>query len=211
MSKARITFLPDRRGEGSVKLIETHWGYILREADGAVGGVALAEAALRFLGLILVVSAYAQWLLPAALFPAGDVSGRIGLSAVLAVGGAAVYLVANRGFRPETQVDTAKREFRFARRNGQGIARIQRRLPFDAVESAFVRRRDGGAGELCLRLAGVEAQVHVATGAERDLEVLHLRLCRDLKSPAERVEARMKLVAVTPRKLAVRAPLRKTA
>ena len=211
MAEARITFHPERRGEDTLKLTETHWGYIVREADVVLGGPVMAEAALRFFGLILVVSAYAQWLVPAGLFPADTLSGRVGLSAGLAAAGAIVYFVANRGFRHEMQVDTAKREFRFARRNGRGLSRIVRRLPFESVESVFVRRRDGGPGEFFLRLKGVGEPVHVANGAERDLGILHTRLCRDLKSPAERVEARMKLAAVSPRKLAVRVPVRKTA
>ncbi|MDJ1007545.1 MAG: hypothetical protein QNJ13_06925 [Paracoccaceae bacterium] len=209
MAEARITFHPERRGTGTLRLTETHWGYIVREASGAIGGAALAEAALRFFGLVLVLAAYGQWLLPAGLFPSDAVAAKVALSAALAWIGAGLYFFANRGFAHEIQVDTAKREFRFARRNGRGLTRVVRRLPFGVVESVFVRRGEAGWAQFFLRVQGVAAPLHLANGAERDLNLLHSRLCRDLKSPAERVEARLK--DAEPRKVAVRARLRRSA
>lgn len=208
MASARITFHPERRGSGTIKLTETHWGYILREAAGPLGGAAVAELALRGFGLLLVMSAYGQWLLPSGLFTP-DTGDRILLSAVLASAGGAIYFLANRGLQPEIHVDTAEREFRFAHRNGRGAVRIGRRLPFETVESVFVRRHEGAPAEIRLRIRGIEDAVHLVSGAANDLNLMHARLCKDLKSPHERVEARLRVRP--PRKLAVRAPVRKTA
>ncbi|MEM9708456.1 MAG: hypothetical protein AAF871_06640 [Pseudomonadota bacterium] len=190
MSEPRITLYPARRDASSVPVTETHWGYILREAERPWGGVALAEASCRFLGLVLVIAAYAQWLIPASLFPSDPLSTKISLSIILSVGGAGVYYLANRGLRREVQVDTAERQVRFARRSVRGRPNVIRVVPFEAISGVFVNRREGGA-ELCLRLEGFDTSVRLASGVERDLNLLHARLCRDFKTAEQRMEARL--------------------
>lgn len=209
MAEPRITFHPERRAGATLRLTETHWGYIVSEADGALGGPALTEAGLRFLGLVLVLASYIQWLLPDGLYRVDPLGAKIGMSALFALAGAALYFVANVGFERAIEVDTQERVVRFVRRNGRGRARVLQSVPFDAIGSVFVRRHEGAMAELRLGIAGLDESLHVMRGADRDLHLLHARLCRDLKSPAERLEARLRLIPS--RRVAVRAPLRRSA
>ena len=51
------------------RVMERHFGYVIAEACDRFSSETLIEAAMRFLGLVLGLSAYAQWLLPGWLFP----------------------------------------------------------------------------------------------------------------------------------------------
>ena len=208
MADARITFHPERRGDVSVAITETHWGYVVREAQAPAGGAILVATAMRFLGLTFVLAACSQWLLPDVLFDAGLPSGRAVLSASLAVCGAALYFLVRTPAREELQVDTDAREFRVARGDGAVGARVLRRIPFTAVEGVELSKDHGpGAVAVFIRLAEDGTMVRAVGGDMRDVERLRHRLCRDLQTPVERVEARLKC-APPRRRLAVRAPMK---
>ncbi|MEL7025687.1 MAG: hypothetical protein AAGO57_00465, partial [Pseudomonadota bacterium] len=101
---------------------------------------------------------------------------------------------AQRGIGRETHIDTSKREIRFARRSAGNKIRVKLRVPFSEIESVFVRRNEAHQGLLRLRVRGASQALTIVAGVERELNLMHSRLCRDLKSPEERLEMRLKLV-----------------
>lgn len=197
MADARITLHPKMHHPKSIQLTETHWGYILSAGKDAAGGSAMSEAAMRFVGIVFVMTAYGVWLVPEGLLAGNAVQLKAIMATVLALGGAALYFLASYALVLETQVDTAAREIRLARRVRGRKARVVRRIPFGAVQSAYVRRDEGKPAELHLRI-GADDVVHVVSGLERELNLVHARFCRDLKSPQERIEMRLSVAQPTP-------------
>ena len=182
----------DPQDQVGLRVSETHWGYVIHEDWDQNGRESLTEAVLRFIGLVLVMSAYAQWLLPAALFFGDPVSTKAGLSFFLGSVGAAIYWTANRGTNIDLHVDLARRELRIAHRNARGQSRLQTIVPMTDVASAFIARpKSGGASELYLRLRDRDDVMHVATGDENALRSLHLRLSHDLRPLEDRINRRL--------------------
>ncbi|MEO1239653.1 MAG: hypothetical protein AAFW64_08340 [Pseudomonadota bacterium] len=190
MADARITLHPKMHHPKSIQLTETHWGYILSAGKDAAGSTAMSEAAMRFVGIVLVMTAYGVWLVPQGLLAGNAVHLKAVMATGLALGGAALYFLAGYALVLETQIDTVEREIRLARRVRNRKSRVVRRIPFGAVQSAYVRRDEGKPAELHLRL-GPDDVVHVVSGLERELNLVHARFCRDLKSPQERMEMRL--------------------
>ncbi|MEL7344338.1 MAG: hypothetical protein AAFN59_05685 [Pseudomonadota bacterium] len=175
--------------KSSLEISETFWGYIVREPQDRFDRETVMESALRFFGLILVLLAYGQWLLPGSLFSGDVLAMKMAFSFVFAGIGVSLYLYAGRGFRQEVQIDLSRSEVRFALRNARKQSRLQTRLPMEGVESAFVKRSkdDVAHATLYFRLHGVEAPLQVVAGPPSDLERLHLRLCHDLSPREERL------------------------
>lgn len=174
-------------------VVETYWGYVIRE--GGYGGEqeSLTEAGLRFLGLVLVLSAYGQWLLPAWLFTGDAFIMKAGIAFILGVTGVVIYWYASRGLSVEIHVDVSKREVRVAHRNSRGQTRLHSVVPMRRVESAFLKRSksEGAEASLYLRFRDRDEVMHVATGPETDLVILHRRLAADLRPMTERISQRL--------------------
>lgn len=177
----------------TLSLKDTAWGYIVQEERDRFDRESAVEAAARFLGLILVICAYGQWLLPSAMFGADPLASKAVLSFFLGSTGAAIYWFASRGMHTEFHVDLTRRELRIHNRNSRGQTRLQKCVPMREVESAFLRRpptRDMPA-HLVLRLRAGRGQVQVATGEEEALTQLHKRLSQDLRPTREKLEDRL--------------------
>ena len=175
--------------EGALSVSETYWGYEIHDRLDRFDRGQLVEPLLRFLGLVLVLTAYGQWFLPATLFGTEAVATKALLCFLLGVAGCWVYWLSGRGFSTQIEVDTFRREIRVVRRNGQGRRRIVNTVRMRLVESAFIQRTKGRASQahLFLRTRPDDALLHLANGPEHELEALLRRLSRDVRSPRERV------------------------
>lgn len=177
----------------ALTISETFWGYVIRETEEGFDARALAESGMRFLGLILIVAAFAQWLLPGALLGDDVLPMKLALMFALIAFGAGIYWYGDRAYRNEVEIDTTRRELRIMGRNGRGQGKLHKRIPMAEVESAYVKRtgNSGLTAHLLFRLRGDADPMHLATGEEAELRVLHARLCRDLQPAKERMERRM--------------------
>lgn len=175
------------------RVSDTHWGYVIHQETNRYERETLGHAATRFAGLILVLSAYGQWLLPAALYGPDSVVAKSVLSLALGLLGVLVYWSASRWGGIDLQVDLARRELRLTETSGGGRARLRAVVPMDLVTSAFVARtRDGTTQpKLFLETRDRDELMLVATGEERDLLVLHRRLSYDLRPIEERINRRL--------------------
>ena len=149
----------------------------------------LYEPFMRFIGLVLVLTAYGQWFLPATLFGEEAVATKALLCFMLGAVGCWLYWAASRGFSTQIEVDTFRREIRVVRHNGQGRRRVVNAIRMRAVESAFIQRTKGRSrqAQLFLRMKPDDTLFHVANGPEGELETLLRRLSHDIRSPRERV------------------------
>lgn len=172
---------------------ETFWGYVIRETDKGFELRMAVEAALRFLGLIMIIAAFAQWLLPGALLDGDLLPMKLALMFGLIAFGAGFYWYGDRSYRNEVEIDTTRREMRIMGRNGRGHGKLYKRIPMAEIETTYVRRTGDAdpTGHLLISLTGMDDPMHIASGDETELRVLHARLCRDLQPAKERLERRM--------------------
>lgn len=177
----------------ALTMSETFWGYVIRETEDRFDIRATLESAMRFAGLMMIIAAFAQWLLPGALFSGEVLAMKLALMFGFIAFGAGLYWYGDRGYRNEVEVDTTRRELRVVGRNSRGHGKLQKRIPMGEVESAYVKRtgNSGFTAHLLFRLKGEHDPMHLATGEESELRVLHARLCRDLQPAKERMERRM--------------------
>lgn len=182
-------------GDGPLALMvgETHWGYIIRERDTGVDRKLMRDALLVFAGAILVAVGLGQWLMPGALFAADLIGIKVAITAAMLGIGLGCFHAVGREAMVEVQVDTVRRELRVTERDRRGAERLIQRVPMREIDSAYVKRgaRPSAGGHLLLRLAESDAPLHLATGSERELRLLHDRLRRDLRPARERVERRL--------------------
>ncbi len=183
--------------QGALSISETYWGYEIRDRVDRFDRSHLLEPVLRFLGLVLVLTAYGQWFLPASLYGTEAVATKALLCFLLGVAGCWVYWLSSRGFSTQIEVDTVRREIRVVRRNGQGRRRVVNAIRMRFVESAFIQRTKGRASQahLFLRVKPNDVLLHVADGPEHELEALLRRLSRDMRSPEERLAQSLKASA----------------
>ncbi|NRB01150.1 MAG: hypothetical protein HRU32_15295 [Rhodobacteraceae bacterium] len=197
------------RGDGrrsTLSVSETFWGYIVYETAERFDRESVAEGVLRFLGLILILSAYGQWLIPGSILTDDVIVMKLAISVIFVVFGIALYWFANRGFRTEWQIDASRREIRMATRNGRGNSKLVSRIPMSDVESAFVKRGQTQS-HMFFRLRGVPDPMHVLSGSEADLRDFYERLRHDMRPPRDRVEARMAMTGqVQPKPVRPRRP-----
>ena len=200
MTAARITLHPALLHPKSFTLVETHWGYILRAPKRRSGHVAL----LRFLGIILVMSSFAQWLVPDSLLPAEGVSIQAAIGGAFATSGALLYALGWFGWDREAQIDTVSGEVRLVRPAGQGWAMTTFKTPFARVDEVFVKRDKSGVPGLWLRSGDHKDAIRLVTGHERELNLVHSRMLRDMRPPEARVEMRLQLLETQGRKVGVK-------
>lgn len=185
--------LRDDAPPSSLAVDETYWGYILREPGAESGALSLRDVGLVSVGGLLVLTGLGQWLLPGALFSADLLLPKIAITAVMLAFGLVCLHMVGRESVVEVQVDTVKREFRVVERDRRGTERLVQRIAMRDIDSAYVKRgpHPSAGGHLLLRVAHSEAPLHLASGSERELRLLHDRVRRDLRPPRERVERRL--------------------
>lgn len=198
MAAARITLHPKMHRPVSLDLVETNWGYILRSKAKNAGHGSALNAGFRFFGMILVAAAFAHWLVPEGLYRNDPWAAKSAITGLLSAAGAVIYAIGLLVQGYEVQVDTSVREVRLARRRRKDVARVTQSIPFAGVESVFVERHPGKPADLLLRVKGAREPIKLLSGLERELNLLHARLCRDLKSPQERMEMRLSASATPP-------------
>jgi len=178
----------------ALSVTETYWGYILRERAPEAGEWDARGAAFFYLGAVLILLAFGQWLLPGALLGSDLLAAKVALTAVFAGLGGAFWIAARRrAGHVEVQVDTALRELRLVETDGTGRNRLLRRIPMGEIDSIYVKTETGEdpASHLLLQLEEETHPMHIATGERRALRILRDRLKRDLRPAAERVERRL--------------------
>ena len=177
------------------RVTDTLWGYVIHEDVDRFEHGKLSVAALRFAGLILVLSAYGQWALPASLYGGDAVLAKSAVSLLLGLLGVLIYGMASRPVRIDVQVDLTRRELRLSEAADRGPARLRAVVPMAQVASAFVARTKNGSArpQLFLEMRDRADVVHVATGDEADLLILHRRLSHDLRPIEERIDRRLAL------------------
>jgi hypothetical protein len=172
------------RGVRASGLNETLWGYVIRPGDRTITRAAYGEMVATFIGILLGMAAYGQWLLPGSINDIDMLPIKIGSTVILFTVGALLYFMSRRGMCPEFQVDLQRRQIRRAVRNRRGIPTQTEVLDFSALDGAFLRRTKSAfiPDRLYVRRAK-QSLIEVSSGREVDLAPILKRLIEDLRPP----------------------------
>ena len=186
---------PDKPG---LELINMPWGFRLRPADMAErAGEAITEWALTFLGIVLLLSAFGQWILPGSIYGGDMIAMKLMLTAVLGVGGGLILSMSARGFRPEVQVDRSRQEIRFVSRNPRGRGEVLATIDIERIIGVGMTKSvDGPDCHCLLYLINGQKPLRLATGTEHEIKAIRKRMDDYVTPAAERLAAKMAAPAV---------------
>ncbi len=177
---ARIATGSPRAGQTSVS--ETGWGYVIRTDTELCNQASLVERICAVIGAAMILAACGPWIVSPVNAEAALTaqSGRVMSSFGLLMSALLFLWISERGFAREVHVNILRRCLRLNLCNRHGRTRVLRELPFDQIGSAYVRRCGHGA-QLFVRPAGGGQPIHLASGRESTLRVLHERLVREIR------------------------------
>ncbi len=181
---------PDKPG---LELINMPWGFRLRPADMSErAGEAITEWALTFLGIVLLLSAFGQWILPGSIYGGDMIAMKLMLTAVLGVGGGLILSMSARGFRPEVQVDSVRQEIRFVSRNPRGRGEVLATIDIERIIGVGMTKSvDGPDCHCLLYLINGHKPLRLATGSEHEIKAIRKRMDEYVTPAAERLAAKM--------------------
>lgn len=174
-----------------VSICETSWGYIIQSDTEWSNRAALIERVCAMAGIAFLVAASGQWLFPQ-VHAAIDFAHpeRVASTLGLAMPALMFLWISDRGMTREVQVDVTKSCLRLCVRNRRGKTRVLRAVPFERIASAYVKRSGapGAPAQLFLRLHGHRPVMHIASGREATLRVLHGRLNEEIRPARTQVD-----------------------
>lgn len=188
---SRITYPTGQ--DPRLEQIETPWGFRLRPADMKESASDLIiEWGLTLLGGALLLSAFAQWLVPSSLYVGDTLLIKLVLTCVLGVLGGLALSVSGRGFRPEVQVDRVREEIRFVSRNPRGRGQVLATVEVEQIIGVGITRSLATGDCHCLiYLIDGQKPLRIATGNEEEIRRIRTKMDEYVTPPAERLAAKM--------------------
>lgn len=180
-----------------LEMINMPWGFRLRPADMKDSPLDTAvEFGLTFLGVVLILCAFVQWLVPGTLYGGNMVAMKLMLTATLGVTGGLILSISARGFRSEVQVDSQRNEIRFVSRNPRGRGEVLATVDIDNVIGVgMTRSLDGPDCHCLIYLVNGQKPLRLASGTEREIRVIRERMDEYVTPAAERLASRMERAA----------------
>lgn len=152
----------------------------------------IIEWGLTLLGIALLVSAFAQWLLPSSIYVGNGLIAKLVLTCVLGMLGGLCLAVSARGFRPEVQVDGTRDEIRFVSRNPRGRGQILATVDIDQIIGVGITRSVTTGDCHCLiYLIDGQKPLRIATGTEEEIRHIRKKMDSYVIPPQERLAAKM--------------------
>lgn len=131
----------------------TRWGYVVAEPSRFIRHQHFVERIAWFSGGLLIALAALQWIGPISQWGWSLIAMKLGLTVCFTIVGFALASFATNGIAGEMQMDLSERELRVATRNRFGDTKVHETVPFEEIESVYMRRAAtaGAPGFLCLR------------------------------------------------------------
>lgn len=170
--------------DDAVCVNDTFWGYVVRPSRKAINRAAYGEMTASFAGVLLAMSAYAQWLLPGTIVSPEVLPFKLVGTVVFAVLACFLYLIARRGLCYEVQIDKQRGVLRTARRNRHGSSSQTSSIAFHDINSVFIKRSKAplSRDQLLIRPGGGLPLIQVAVGRSKELEPILARMVGDLRN-----------------------------
>ncbi len=162
-----------------VSTTTTSWGYVVRTRDKNTKRSAVIERMCLVAGVSLIIPGAWHWVLPGVESAFTSTSDQMLTVVSIMVAGLLFFWISVRGLREEVHVDRSRGQLRVMAVNRNGQTRPKSVIPFDQIESAFLKRHEEyQPAQLYLRLKkGVP--VCVASGDIDALETLTTRMTQD--------------------------------
>ena len=179
--------------EPLLEQIEMPWGFRLRPADMQESASDfIIEWGLTLLGVAFLLAAFAQWLLPGAIYVGDALMLKFVLTCVLGLLGGLCLSVSARGFRPEVQVDRVRQEIRFVSRNPRGRGQILATVDLEQIIGVgMTRSMTTGDCHCLIYLIDGKKPLRIATGIESEIRAIREKMDGYVTPPAERLAAKM--------------------
>lgn len=166
----------------SIKATRGAEKYHARETEGYFPTTTQSEAVLRFVGVVLLLGALIQWLLPQNGSPEMMMS-QVGLAVGFSVIGLAVYTYTMRGNRYEVELDPVTKTLSLSRLDRRDNVRHRRQLSLDDITSIYIHRSEstGTPSQIRIRLRRNSEEITALRGHYEDVELMHRALCRSIR------------------------------
>ena len=152
----------------------------------------MIEWSLTIFGLACLLGAFAQWILPGALYSGDAMMMKLMLTCVLGLAGGFALSVSARGFRPEVQVDRVRHEVRFVSRNPRGRGEVLATVDLDQIIGVGITQSVATQDCHCLiYLIDGKKPLRLASGSEEEIREIRDKMDSYVTSPAERLAAKM--------------------
>lgn len=166
----------------SVKASRQAQTYRARETEGYFRTSTQSEAVLRFIGIVLLLGAFIQWLLPQSA-NLEMMMTQVGLAVACSVIGLAVYTYSMRGSRYEIELDPVAQTLSLSRLDRRDNVRRARHFPLSEIKSIYVLKGEsiGTPAKMRLRLRHQDTEITALRGTYEDVELMHRALCRSIR------------------------------
>ncbi len=157
--------------------------FSMRETKGYFKHTSHSEAVIRFVGIVIVLGAFVQWLTPDASFAGNAHMTKLGLSVAFSTIGIALYTYAMRGYRIAVAFDPAKQQICISRLDRRDGVRSVRRIPLRNIKSIYVRKSEtpGTPSKMRIKLYDAAGEVTAVRGTYEEIELAHRQLCRNIR------------------------------
>lgn len=171
-----------RAAAATLSMFDAYDGYVLTQGRRTLARVVAWERSMRALAMLILGGLAVLWIKSDAQNSADVVLIKLVLSAVL-VGLATRLLWVTRA-QPhyEARIDLIHGRLRQVVRTAAGREQILLTVPFDKIDSLFIRHNRGTCETSCLylRLREVDGEILVGIGSAEALEPMHRRISQDM-------------------------------
>lgn len=166
----------------SIKASRRAANYRARETEGYFRTSTQSEAILRFIGIVILLGALIQWLLPQSETPEMMMT-KVGLAVAFSVIGLAVYTYSMRGSRYEIELDPTAKTLSLSRLDRRNNVRSAKNFSLSDIKSIYVQKGDsiGAPSKMRLRLRDQDKEITALRGNYNDVELMHRALCRSIR------------------------------
>lgn len=157
--------------------------FAMREKEGYFRHTSRNEAVIRFVGIVIILGAFVQWLTPNANFAGNADMTKMGLSIAFSIIGIALYTHATRGHRIEVAFDPARQDICIARLDRRDGVRSTRRISLRDIKSIYVMKSEGSGApsKMRIKLYASPNEVTAVRGTYEEIEMAHRQLCRNIR------------------------------
>ncbi|MCW8842136.1 MAG: hypothetical protein OQK00_01840 [Rhodobacteraceae bacterium] len=166
----------------SIKASRSKQSYRARETEGYFRTTTQSEAVLRFIGIVVVLGAFIQWLLPQDN-TIEMMMTKVGLAVAFSIIGLAFFTATMRGNRYEIALDPTSKTLTLSRLDRRDNVRKIRRIKLSDIKSIYVLKSDaiGTPSKMRIRLKARDEEITALRGQYDDIELMHRALCRSIR------------------------------
>lgn len=158
--------------------------FSMREKAGNFRHTSRNEAVIRFVGIVIILGAFIQWMMPNANFAGSNPEAtKLGLSIAFSLIGIAIYTFATRGHQSEISLDPVRQDICITQMDRRGGVRSNRRIPLRTIKSIYVMKSQaaGAPSKMRIKLTNSPNEITAVRGKYEDIELAHRQLCRNIR------------------------------